>query len=109
VSDELAAIGRILNAGGDADDVLRQVVAVMRKRFIWVGIAFVEDETLALGPSTGEPPSDTTDVPITYDGKLVAQLRVAGPDDCDFLKTVAERIAPYCLVGWDTGGEAWSP
>jgi hypothetical protein len=109
VSDELAAIGRILDAGGDADDVLRQVVAVLRDRFAWVGIAFVEDETLVLGPSTGETPSDTTDVPINYDGKLVAQLRVAGATDRDLLETVAERIAPYCLVGWDTGGEAWSP
>jgi hypothetical protein len=109
VSDELAAIGQILDAGGDADDVLRQVVAVLRKRFDWVGIAFVEDETLVLGPSTGEPPSDTTDVSITYEGKLVAQLRVAGAGNRDFLQTVAERIAPYCLVGWDTGGEAWSP
>ena len=20
-----------------------------------------------------------------------------------------ELLAPYCLVGWDTGGEAWTP
>ena len=22
---------------------------------------------------------------------------------------VALLISPYCLVGWDTGGEAWTP
>lgn len=109
MSDELAAIGRILDAGGDADDVLRQVVAVLRDRFAWVGIAFVEDETLVLGPSTGNAPSHTTDVPITYEGKVVAELRVGGADDRELLAAVADRIAPYCLVGWDTGGEAWSP
>ena len=81
MSDELAAIGRILDAGGDADDVLRQVVAVLRDRFAWVGIAFVEDETLVLGPSTGAAPSHTTDVPITYEGKVVAELRVGSGDD----------------------------
>jgi hypothetical protein len=109
VSAELAAIDRIVSAGGDADDVLRQVVAALHERFSWVGIAFVEDERLVLGPSTGEPPPETTDVPITYDGRRVAELRVVDGGERAFLEGVAERIAPYCLVGWDTGGEAWSP
>jgi putative methionine-R-sulfoxide reductase with GAF domain len=32
-----------------------------------------------------------------------------GEDDRRFLERVALLISPYCLVGWDTGGEAWSP
>ena len=109
MSDELAAIDRILSAGGDADDILRDVVAVLRERFEWVGIAFVEEDALVLGPSTGDPPPATTDVPISYDGSRVAELRVAGETDREVLEQIAVRIAPFCLVGWDTGGEAWSP
>jgi putative methionine-R-sulfoxide reductase with GAF domain len=109
VSDELAAVDRILSAGGDADDILRDVVAVLNERFEWVGIAFVEEDALVLGPSTGDPPTVTTDVPISYEGSQVAELQVAGDADPELLEQVAERIAPFCLVGWDTGGEAWSP
>jgi hypothetical protein len=31
------------------------------------------------------------------------------PEDRAVLERVASLIGPYCLVGWDTGGEAWSP
>ena len=109
MSDELAAIDQVLSAGGDADDILRDVVAVLRERFEWVGIAFVEEAALVLGPSTGAPPEATTDVPISYDGNRVAELRVAGDADPELLAQIADRIAPFCLVGWDTGGKAWSP
>jgi hypothetical protein len=30
-----------------------------------------------------------------------------GTADKQFLEQVATVIAPYCLVGWDTGGAAW--
>jgi hypothetical protein len=112
----LEAVERILNRGGDADDVLRQVVAVLHERvetFSWVGIAFVEDEALVLGPASGEPPPETTGVPISYDARRVAELQVATgeltAEDRAFLERIALLISPYCLVGWDTGGEAWSP
>jgi putative methionine-R-sulfoxide reductase with GAF domain len=32
-----------------------------------------------------------------------------GDDDRKFLERVAELLSPYCLVGWDTGGEPWEP
>jgi hypothetical protein len=112
----LEAVDRILNRGGDADDVLRQVVAVLHERvedYSWVGIAFVEGDALVVGPSSGEAQTETSGVPISYEGKQVAELRVATGDvtaeDRAFLDRVALLISPYCLVGWDTGGEAWSP
>jgi L-methionine (R)-S-oxide reductase len=53
-------------------------------------------------------------VPIAYRGRVVAELDIdsdapAAFDDADrnFLERVAQLLAPYCLVGWDTGGEAW--
>ena len=55
-------------------------------------------------------------VPIVRDGRYLAQIDVDsdaeaafGEDDRVFLERVAELVSPYCLVGWDTGGEAWEP
>src|SRR5205823_8805436 len=70
-SGALEAIDRILNRGGDADDVLRQVVAVLYERLegsSWVGISFVEGGELVLGPELGERTGEPTTVAISYDG-----------------------------------------
>jgi hypothetical protein len=97
----------------DADDVLREAVAELAKTYDWVGIAFVEQGELALGPATGPEPEQTFAVPIVYDCSPVAELRVAPadvtPEQRASLERVAAELSPYSLVGWDTGGEAWSP
>ena len=159
-SGALESIERILNRGGDADDVLRQVVSVLHDRFddySWVGIYLLEGDELVLGPWQGpqatghvripvgqgicgaaaasgltevvddvnaDPrylacfPSTRSEivVPIAYQGKVVGEIDIDsdrpaafGPEDRTFLERVALLISPYCLVGWDTGGEAWSP
>ena len=111
----LEAIDRILNRGGDADEVLRQVVAVLHglDDYSWVGISFVEEGELVLGPAQGERTAEPTAIPISYENNVVAELGVvAGEVDSEgrtFLERVALLVSPYCLVGWDTGGEAWSP
>ncbi len=55
-------------------------------------------------------------VPISYDDIVVAEIDIDsdvpaafGEDDRIFLERVGELISPHCLVGWDTGGEAWEP
>ncbi|HWJ44637.1 MAG TPA: hypothetical protein VNR63_04555 [Gaiellaceae bacterium] len=97
----------------DADDMLREAVADLAKNYDWAGIAFVEQDELVLGPATGPEPPDTYVVPISYEGSRIAELRVAPApvtdDQRQSLERVAETLSPYCLVGWDTGGEAWSP
>jgi hypothetical protein len=116
-SGALEAVDRILNRGGDADEVLRQVVSVLHQRLdgcTWVGISFLEAGELVLGPQEGKRTAEvTTTVPIAYDGRVVAELGVVGgtlaQEDRELLERVALVISPYCLVGWDTGGEAWSP
>jgi L-methionine (R)-S-oxide reductase len=159
-SGALEAIDRILNRGGDADDVLRQVVAVLHDRFdhyAWVGIYFVEGGDLVLGPWQGpeatehvripvgqgicgaaaatgvteivddvnvDPrylacfPSTRSEivVPIAYQGKVVGEIDIDSDEpaaftaeDRTFLERVALLISPFCLVGWDTGGEYWAP
>ena len=159
-SGALEAVDRIINLGGDADDVLRQVVSVLHDRFdhySWVGIYLVEDDELVLGPWEGpqatehvripvgqgicgaaaasgrteivddvnaDPrylacfPSTRSEivVPISYDARVVGEIDIDSDkpaafteEDRTFLERVALLISPYCLVGWDTGGEAWSP
>jgi GAF domain-containing protein len=55
-------------------------------------------------------------VPISYEDIVVAEIDIDsdlpaafGDDDRVFLERVAKLISPHCLVGWDTGGEAWEP
>jgi L-methionine (R)-S-oxide reductase len=156
----LEAIDRILNRGGDADDVLRDVVSVLHDRFehySWIGIYLVEGDDLVLGPWQGpeatehvripvgqgicgaaaasgqtevvddvnaDPrylacfPSTRSEivVPISYEGRVVGEIDIDsdqpaafGTEDRTFLERVALLISPHCLVGWDTGGEAWTP
>jgi hypothetical protein len=109
-SDAVEAVRKLIDDGSEADELLRAVVAVLRARYPWVGISFVEEGELVLGPSEGERTEDPVQIPISYDGNVVAELAVSGGDpDRTSLEQVAALIAPYCLVGWDTGGEAWSP
>ena len=112
----LEAVDRVLNRGGDADDVLREVVAILHERagFPWAGIAFAEEGDLVLGPWSGERAvgREPVSLPVSFQGTRVAELKVeAGELDEEgraFLERVALVISPYCLVGWDTGGVPWS-
>ena len=113
-SAALDAIERILEAGGDADDILRQVVATLHDDagYTWVGIFFVEGGTLVLGPHAGTPDeAQRTPVPVTWQGDRIAELAVddAPEEDRTFLERVAVLVSGHCLVGWDTGGESWEP
>jgi hypothetical protein len=108
----LEAVDRILNRGGDADDILRQVVAALHERagYAWAGLFFVEDDALVLGPEAGAPDdAQRTTVPVLWQGERIAELAVDGAPatDMPFLERVAVLVSGHCLVGWDTGGEAW--
>jgi L-methionine (R)-S-oxide reductase len=160
VRGALEAIDRVVNRGGDADEVLRAAVEILHDRlddYSWVGIYFVEGDELVLGPwkgpaatehvripigqgicgaaaasghtevvddVAGDPrylscfPSTRAEivVPISFEGRVVGEIdidsdRPAAFDDEDraFLERVALLVSPFCLVGWDTQGEAWEP
>ncbi len=156
----LDAVDRLINRGDEADDLLRAVVELLHDRFdhySWVGVYFVEDGELVLGPWKGPQETehvripvgegicgaaaasgrtevvDDVDadprylacfvstrseivVPVSYEGRVVAEIDIDsderaafGGDDRRFLERVATLISPYCLVGWDTRGERWTP
>jgi hypothetical protein len=113
-SGALEAVERILDRGGDADDVLREVVAALHDRagYPWAGILFVEEDELVLGPHAGAPDeSRRTSVPVMWQGERIAELAIddAPEEDRTFLERVALLVSGHCLVGWDTGGESWEP
>ena len=110
----LEAIERLLHDGGDADDILRRVVAALHDTagYAWAGIFFVEEDELVLGPEAGTPdPSRRTTIPVTWQGDRVADLAADGAPEQDrtFLERAATLVSGHCLVGWDTGGESWEP
>ncbi len=112
----LEAIERILNRGGDTDDVLRAVLEAIEQRLShvdWAGLRFVEGDRLVLGPSAGGETGNGVrlELPVSYEGRRVGRLDVAGgpfdQEDEDFLARVATLISAHTLLGWDTGGVAW--
>jgi hypothetical protein len=115
-SGALEAIDRILNVGGDADDVLRAVVAVLHERLAAtaVAISFREGGNWLTGPVAGDSAvAAETVVPVRWEAAEIARLEIAGATPTDEEQAMLERVAvlvsAHCLVGWDTGGEAWSP
>lgn len=108
----LTALDRILDGGGEVDDVLRNVVELLvaDPGIAWAGISFREGAELSLGPQAGSPAvSGRIRTPIVYEGDVVGELAVDGDADTAFLGQVAGTIAPYVLLGWDTGGVSWEP
>jgi hypothetical protein len=94
----------------DADELLRQAVSELaaREDCVWAGIYFAEEGKLVLGPQAGRPdPPRRTTVPVLWRGTRVAELAADGAVPAAELDAVAAEIADLCLVGWDTGGEAW--
>jgi hypothetical protein len=115
----MEAVDAIIAHEPDADQILREAVVALYERIPdvrSVAVAFVENGQLAPGPIAGDPISGTPAVTeaVLYECRPVAELWIAGggsPDEGDreLLVRVCELLSPYCLVGWDTGGEAWVP
>ena len=67
VRGALDAVDRVVNRGGDADEVLRAVVDLLHDTFdhySWVGIYFVEGSDLVLGPWRGPQATEHVRIPV---------------------------------------------
>jgi hypothetical protein len=112
VNGALEALDRILNRGGDADEVLRSVVHVLVREpgLVWAGISFLDQGSFVAGPSAGTPDEATRiRVPVSFRGEPVGELAVDGDADPAFLERVAMLVSAYVLLGWDAGGETREP
>jgi hypothetical protein len=112
MSAVVEAVERILAEGGDADDVLRAVVRVLveYRSAAWAGILFAEGDDFVLGPQAGAPGAGRRlYVPVIYDGAQVGVLVTDGARSIRVLERVADLISTHVLLGWDTGGERWTP
>jgi hypothetical protein len=107
----LVEIDRIVAEGGDADDVLRNVLAVLGSLYSYASVGFVEEGEIVAGPAFGAAGSAVVErLPISYQGVVVGELATTSPEaDVSFLEGVAARISAHVLLGWDTGGETWEP
>jgi hypothetical protein len=102
----------LLSRGGDVDDVLRAVVHALVERggARWSGILFAEGDDFVLGPQAGHPDeSKRLYVPVIYDGEQIGILVADRARSVSLLERVAELISAHVLLGWDTGGERWTP
>jgi putative methionine-R-sulfoxide reductase with GAF domain len=112
MSAVLDSVERILQRGGDADDILRAVVQTIVEGggARWAGILFAEGDHFVLGPQAGEPDErKRLYVPVIYDGEQVGVLVADRARRITLLERVAELVSAHVLIGWDTGGERWTP
>ena len=108
------AVERIINRECEADEILRQSVATIAKRFdTFCGIRFVEDGGMIDGPSGGAVQRAAgrrgDHLRRLEHRRDRARQRPLEEEDRDAFDRIAELLSPFCLVGWDTGGEAWNP
>jgi hypothetical protein len=113
-----ARVQAVIDGGEEADEILRAALAAVHDGAgsPWSAIAFVEEGRMAVGPVAGtateDAPAPALSVPIVYRGETVAALWLGSavtPETESELERAAALLAPYCLVGWDTGGEEWVP
>ncbi|HET7857395.1 MAG TPA: GAF domain-containing protein [Gaiellaceae bacterium] len=103
---------RILDRGGDADDVLRDVVALLHDRFdhySWVGIYLVEGDDLVLGPWKGPEATEHVRIPVGQGicGAAAATGQTEVVDDVNadprylacFPSTRSEIVVPISFEG----------
>ena len=115
-SGALEAIDRILNRGGEADDVLQAVVAVLHHGFdhySWVGIYRVDGDELVLGPWNGFEATEHVRIPVGQGicGSAAATGQTEVVDDVNaderylacFPSTRSEIVVPIALEGQVVG------
>jgi GAF domain-containing protein len=112
----LAAVERIVNRGGEANDVLRQAVDVLHdhvSHYSWVGIYLVEGPDLVLGPWKGPQATEHVRIPVGEGicGAAAASGRTEIVDDVNadprylacFASTRSEIVVPIAFQGTVVG------
>jgi putative methionine-R-sulfoxide reductase with GAF domain len=108
----LAAVERIINREPESDAIVRQTVGVLHDRFehySWVGIYFVEEHALVLGPWKGPQATEHTRIGVGEGvcGAAAETGRTEVVDDVHadprylacFLSTRSEIVVPIAYEG----------
>ena len=108
----LAELDGVVTRAGDADEVLRDVVAFLHDRFehySWVGIYLVEDDDLVLGPWKGPEATEHVRIPVGQGicGAAAASGQTEIVDDVNadprylacFASTRSEIVVPISFEG----------
>ena len=97
----LEAVERIVNRGGNADDVLRATLEALRSRGISPAqLQLAGKDSLVDGLAMDED-ADVIIAPVVYRGSEVGSLELVA--DRVFVERVATLISPY-VVRLETGG-----
>jgi putative methionine-R-sulfoxide reductase with GAF domain len=112
----LETVEGVVHEQTEADEVLRQVVDILYERFdhySWVGIYFVEEGDLVLGPWRGPQATEHVRIPIGQGvcGAAAASGRTERVDDVDaderylacFPSTRSEIVVPIVYEGQVVG------
>jgi hypothetical protein len=92
----LEAVERILNRGGNADEVLRSVLDALHTRGVQSArVRFLDDKRLADGPAVGAEAARIVS-PVMYEGSEIGSLELAA-DNRAFVERVATLISPYVV------------
>jgi GAF domain-containing protein len=110
--EALAAIGRIVERGGDADQLLRSVVELLQEgldHYSWLGIYLVEGDELVLGPWRGPEATEHVRIPVGQGicGAAAATGKTEVVDDVNadprylacFPSTRSEIVVPVAYEG----------
>jgi hypothetical protein len=98
-SGVLEAVDRIVNRGGDAEDVLQSTVTTLVDRggAKWAAVLLNDEGELFVGPQAGvAEPGERRQAPIVFQGAHLGVLAVDGLDDQPLIERVAVLISPYC-------------
>jgi hypothetical protein len=95
----LEALERILNRGGNSEDVLQEIVRVLHGHYARVAIRIVRDDELAPGPMAGNPLGTASIWPVYLQERKVGKIEAApaSEEDDSFMRRVATISAPYFL------------
>ena len=110
--EALEAVGEIIARGGDADDILREVVELLEQGFehySWLGIYLVEGDDLVLGPWQGPEATEHVRIPVGQGvcGAAAASGQTEIVDDVNadprylacFPSTRSEIVVPIAYEG----------
>jgi hypothetical protein len=104
-AEVLEAVDRIVQGGGDAEDILQATVTAIVDRggATWAAVLFNDEGELIVGAHAGvAQPGERRTAPIVFNGAHVGELAVDGLDDEPLIERIASLIAPYCELPFTT-------